>query len=457
MSNSTVSAKLRSFYFVSVAWGETYRNYFLEYCLPTLLALGNIPAIANVRPSKFLIATTAVDWEIIRSTAVFRELQKHTEPLFIELPPPRDDRYYWEQAIVGHKICCELAASDKAIRIFTGPDAVYSDGMVAHLHQLALEGADAVLSLVTPLTRTELFIKTLSELGLRPRKSARDTGIPITITPRQIAALAMRAMHGLSRINEWEAPYFWRYAATPWWRVSGGQGGVMNGNFWDLLMVDYSAVRHDSSLLDERGWDGDYIMRTIGNLETIYFVRDSDEMHVVSWTNLPEPRLRRRYGGEFVKGAAFRASAYNPVFNNFQRDALFMSTLVHCGDLNRDWHEIEDKALQTIATWLDTPTEIERYSRRLPPHLRNYAGLQARIEACDLSWWRRNRIAWRWVLFVFVPAVRLWVPTREFLINVAPLACKRIALALRGDSASLERLRWRGRELLARIFGRPLD
>ena len=444
----------RPFYIVVVVWGREYRDYFLEYCLPSLLSPKNIPALDGQRPVKVLFATTAEDWDIMRGTAIFRELETHAEPVYLELPP-KGDRPYWLHSIVGHQMCCDMAARDKAYRILVCPDSVFSDGAIKRFHEVAVEGAAVVLSLVTPLTRTDLFFKTLADLGLQPQTSARDTGIPITFSPRQVVTLAMRAMHGSSRIYEWEAQHFARYASTPWWQVDGTEGAVMNGNFWDLFLIDYGAVAHDGSTLSARGFDGDYIMRTIGNLENIYFVRDSDELHVVCWAAFDPPPPRRHRGGEFTKGAEFRVSAHGPVFNDFQRATLFMPTLVHNEDVSAEWDAVEAKALRTLGTWLDTPKDVERYSRRLPPHLRNYAGLQAKIEACTLPWWRSNPVAWGIVRNVIVPPVKLWVRTKESFIKLSSVG-KRIALALRGDTASIERLRWHTRRVLAKTLGRPL-
>src|SRR5580698_5058063 len=166
------SGSLKPFYFVNVVWGDEHRNYFLEYCLPSLLAPGNIPAITGIRPAKFLIATTAADRDAMLGTAILRELEKHAEPVFLELPQ-KGDLPYWSHSIVGHKMCCEMTARDGAIRIFTAPDTVYSDGMVARLDELARDGAQAVMALVSPLARTDLVIKGLAELDLLPQKSAR--------------------------------------------------------------------------------------------------------------------------------------------------------------------------------------------------------------------------------------------------------------------------------------------
>jgi hypothetical protein len=442
----------RPFYLMVVVWGEQYRNYFLEFCLPSLLSPRNIPALGGRRPAKFLLATTAEDRDIIQATTIFRELEKHAEPVFIELPP-KEDSPYWLYSIVGHKMCCDVTARDKAYRIFVCPDSIFSDGAVERLHEVALDGAEAVLSLVTPLTRTDIFFKMLAQMGLLPERSARDTGVPIVLSTRQMVALAMRAMHGLSRVNEWEAPYFCGYAAAPWWKVPREPGGVMHGLFWNLLLVDHAAVQHDGSILDARGFDGDYLMRTIGNLESIYFVRDSDELYAVSWASVSEPPLRDRYG-EFGRGVAFRISACNPVFNSFQRDTLFMPTAVHASPLGGEWEAVEQKTLRTLLTWLDPPGDIERYSRRLPANLQNFAGFAARIAVIPLPWWRRNHIAWAVCLRIIIPVMWQWLRIREFLTKL-PWIWHRAVLALRGDPAAIQWWRWHTKRIVAKVLRRP--
>ncbi|MGH6742705.1 MAG: hypothetical protein ACREDY_27350, partial [Bradyrhizobium sp.] len=327
---------LRPFYFVVVVLGAQYRDYFLEYCLPSLLSPNNIPVLAGRRPAKLLMATTAEDWEIMRATAIFRELEKHAKPVFIELPP-KGDTPYWYHSIIGHKLCCDMVARDKAYRLLACPDTVFSDGAVEVYHRAALDGAQAVLTFVSHLTRTDKFFQALAEMGLRPEKSARDTGVPIVLPPRNVAALAIRAMHGLSRGNEWDWQNFCGYASTPWWQVPGEEGIVACGMRWDLMLVDYAAIPHDGAILDQRGFDGDYIMRTIGGLDTIYTVRDSDEMYVVSWASLPEPEFPRQRHGDFGKGIGFRASAHGAEFNAMQRALLFVPTYVHSGPPNEKW------------------------------------------------------------------------------------------------------------------------
>ena len=42
-------------------WGHRFIRQFLEFCLPTLLAPGNVPALAKALPCRFVIMTSVND------------------------------------------------------------------------------------------------------------------------------------------------------------------------------------------------------------------------------------------------------------------------------------------------------------------------------------------------------------------------------------------------------------
>ena len=55
-------------------WGYHHVRYFLEWSLPTLLAAGNLPAIAAVLPTECVIMTSADDEEFVRQHPAFKAL-----------------------------------------------------------------------------------------------------------------------------------------------------------------------------------------------------------------------------------------------------------------------------------------------------------------------------------------------------------------------------------------------
>ena len=43
-------------------WGDCYRDRFVQLCLPSLFAPGNLPRLRAEDGHRFLIATTLTDW-----------------------------------------------------------------------------------------------------------------------------------------------------------------------------------------------------------------------------------------------------------------------------------------------------------------------------------------------------------------------------------------------------------
>src|SRR5882762_8247052 len=81
--------------FVVVFWGAKYRDFFIQFCLPSLLAPHNIPYFstadaANIR-GRLIICSTGDDYDVISRNPLFARLSPHIEVEFIDLGwPPRD-------------------------------------------------------------------------------------------------------------------------------------------------------------------------------------------------------------------------------------------------------------------------------------------------------------------------------------------------------------------------------
>jgi hypothetical protein len=58
-------------------WGYQFIGRFLEFCLPTLLAPNNIPAIAQALPSRFVLLSSSTDEAIIRAHPAWQKLEQH--------------------------------------------------------------------------------------------------------------------------------------------------------------------------------------------------------------------------------------------------------------------------------------------------------------------------------------------------------------------------------------------
>jgi hypothetical protein len=171
------SLTLRPFYFVVVFWGETFRNYLADYCLPSLLAPGNIPALRRGN-HKFIFCTTRQDWEAISATVIVSVLKKHIEPHFIEIPPAPPGMSGCEHMGLGHKAAAEMAYRDGAYGVFLTPDLMISDGTVAALCRHALTGTRVVLVAALRFGEEPLFQRLAAASVLKTGERASQTGTP---------------------------------------------------------------------------------------------------------------------------------------------------------------------------------------------------------------------------------------------------------------------------------------
>ena len=169
-----------AFCFMLVVWGERFRRYFSDYCLPSLLAPNNIPCISNKRESMFAIATTAEDWAELTKHDAFKLLKTHIRPVFMELPAfsPGDPKMVVMST--GHKRLSNHAFRNRSFGVNINPDSIYSDYTVSALQESARRDVKMVLypgirfefeGVVDELTRLG-FMNDVATISVPPRVAA---------------------------------------------------------------------------------------------------------------------------------------------------------------------------------------------------------------------------------------------------------------------------------------------
>jgi hypothetical protein len=345
----------RPFYFICVLWGERFREYFVEYCLPSLLAPGNLPALSTRSPSKLLIATLPEDWAALEATAVFQAVARYLTPVFIEIPPCPPDRSGCQHMGIGHRLACDMASRDKAYGAVLTPDSMLSDGSIARLQELAQTGIELVLTAALRFGE-EPFLAHLRTLGVLPTGSRSKSGAALTISGRQMVHAAVNGFHSETLAYEWDAPGVLAVVPAAWWRVPGEDGILLHSLSWAPLLLDYGAVKdHDTSTFDEWTLDGDYVFRNVGGMERIHVVQDSDEMFLASWGPLderPVKRLKVPFGSKLLSGLFFRQSFRSGIFDPLKRRIFFLPVRWHAKPLNRKWTAAEARAARQLDRWV---------------------------------------------------------------------------------------------------------
>jgi hypothetical protein len=348
----------KTFHFIVVVWGERFRNYFLDYCLPSLLSPGNIPAISTAPRSKFLIATRPNDWAAIKAAPSFQLLERFADPIYLEIPEQPPGRSGCEHMNEGHKLACEIAYRNRGLAMILTPDCMLSDGSITRLQELAIQGVEVVLAAALRFGE-EPFLGHLHAGGLLNGK-----GGPLVISGRQMASAAVRGFHPETLSYEWDSPYLIDNPPAAWWSVPEDEGIVLHCLSWAPLLLDYGAVqKHDTTMLDTWTIDGDYIFKNVGPKAKIHVVRDSDEIFLASWAKMDENawvfRKRKFLKGplgshvqKLMRGAQFRTSFFTPTFDPLKRKIFFEPVRWHGRPISQRWYKKEQQAAATLQRWL---------------------------------------------------------------------------------------------------------
>lgn len=426
------SGALRPFYFVVVFWGETFRNYLVDYCLPSLVAPGNLPAL-SFGNHKFIFCTTPYDWKAVSATMIFASLKRYVEPYFVEIPPAPPGKSGCEHMGIGHKLASEMAHRDGAYGVFLTPDLMLSNGAVAALQQHALNGVRVVLVAALRFGEEPLFQCLEAEGVLKRGERASQTGTPIVLTGRQMVAACSHSFHSETLRYEWQASYFSNFPAAVWWRIPDEQGILLHSLSWAPILCDYSAItEHDTTVFNTWTLDGDYVYQNFGASPRLHVVTDSDEMMLVSWAPLADreqrlaPSLLKQVPvlGDLIKGGILRATLRNGLFDPLKLRIFFLPVRWHSGALTPAWMEIEEKALRILF---------------------RYAG---DINGSTDS----HRQGWRICLVVLTFIGKLWTVLAE-LVQYRSRIIARLSLALRGDWAAWARIGRRIRSTMGWLLG----
>ena len=484
---ATGAASSRPFYVILTLWGARFRYYFLEYCLPSLLSAGNIPALAGKRPVKLVIATLPQDWETMKATPIFKLLERYAEPVFVEIPPCPPDRSGCQHMGIGHKLMSEMAYRDKAYAVMITPDLMLSDGTVAKLHEHAANGVEIVLVAALRFGE-EPFLANLVNAGIITTESRRDSGKPLALPARAMVAAAINGFHSETLYYEWDAPHLPNIPAACWWRVPGQNGIVIHCLSWAPLLLDYGVVKdHDVSALETWTIDGNYVHANFADSHEIRVVQDSDEMFIGSWAPLedkpldltPSPLFKRRFVGEMTKGALLRSAFFSEIFDPLKREIFFLPVRWHSLPLNRDWAAVEKSArrkmLRVLGVTKHNPGEGFRLVAADVPSLRADPGallsrdillvkqemflvrVQNWFDDANLKLWALGERT-GWALIKFAASISATIYRVGAIIHVCwvsrSMIARRLGQLARGDMYALRRIVWRIKIVALQIVGR---
>jgi hypothetical protein len=211
------------------AWGYSYVRQFLEYSLPTMLAPGNIPALAAALPAEFVILTSADDESFIGEHPTFRRLASicttriHTIDHLIS-----DGNYSTTITLAYTEAVRELgAAMIDTCFLFLVSDYIVADGSFANVLKRVQQGTSAVVAGNMQVTRESAL----------PWLQERLVGheFLLSLQPRELMQWALNNLHPLVLANIVNLPFSHNTDSNRlFWRVDGN---TILGRFYLMHML----------------------------------------------------------------------------------------------------------------------------------------------------------------------------------------------------------------------------
>jgi len=355
---------MRPLYLIVGFWGDRFRSYFLDYCLRSLLSPRNLGALSAADGHRFLICTTAADWQALQRHPAWSALAAHATAVHIEvgLPDGTSEKAKFDHMTLGHRLLLNAAHRDRALTCQIMPDTIYTDGTFETVLRCAAAGAHAVLTVALRLEQEGLFAG-LRERGLLLEPASEESSAaPITINARSVVDLVIKNLYDDSLLHDWDRSDFLRWPAYTFWRMPGDRGMLMHSASHAYILFDMATVKqHDERALDMGCIENHWLSDNFPDSSFIHVVQDSDDALLVTWTPsapfpLPArmPAIVRRLGLA-VPWKIYRIRAmreYNIAVGDFQKaDHVRYLVRLHGEDVQgADWRPLEER-IEKIMTW----------------------------------------------------------------------------------------------------------
>lgn len=327
---------MTDFHFAVPAWGDQHVGLMLNVMIPSLLAPGNLPALADPSRCRFVVYTSREDLERIEASpalAAVRRLMPTWCTAFDTSTPPDGNRH--APASAAYATALRLAHEDGAALVIPPPDCVVSDGLIATLQAHAAAGTRVVhtLGLRLEVRSTDPFMV------------LRNPDGALCLTPRELVTIALQRLHPINALHFWDECDPGLEPSVMLWVAPGG----LLARCFHLhpVMIRPTALpdRFDGTV------DWDFALRAAPDFADHAVLADSDAGCLFG-LDYPDKTYPAAVARGDVDGVRRWSSGQNA--NDLHRWLLTHEVRIHAGDVERTvpgagWREASEKARRVIA------------------------------------------------------------------------------------------------------------
>ena len=321
-------------HFITPVWGMEYTRCFVNVCLPSLLAPGNIPSLKTDGQSIYNIYTTPDDLRVIQNSPAF-DLLRRCLPVFFHPIRQEVDQTTNQYFVQSDCYRRGIRTADEANAgiIFLNADVVVADGGIRALAKILTSGKRAILALGIRLNKNAVSARLLEH----HRSSA---GAVISVKPRELAALALPNIHQITKAHLFHGEGEDLHPAGLFWRV--GNEGLLAHCFHLHPLVVCPKVKNApfSITIDE-----DYLMASCPDKNDHYIIQDSDEFLACELTD----ENRKINGIPRTDNLREIARWAHSNANGSHRELIRHAIKIHAGQSDlRAWSETEMEAQKIV-------------------------------------------------------------------------------------------------------------
>lgn len=262
---------MKGIYIPVAVCGERYVDRWLRYALPTLLAPGNLPALAQSYRIKLLLCSTHKDLQRLLAsplmTAARDIMGVRTIPLaqsMAELAPKiQFNVQKFNLMNVCHNYGVELAWQDDYGLVCGLGDAIYTDGSFKEVARHISAGKRAVISQGLDIRQEPLDV-------LLEQNGVKRNEFSLPIPPRTFARIAAQALHPVAQSMIWTSERFTHHPSVLYWPL-GGHGVLVRGfHLYPVFLYPDRKAQIRTTI------DGDFLVDALSSLDDCVFLNDSD-------------------------------------------------------------------------------------------------------------------------------------------------------------------------------------
>jgi SAM-dependent methyltransferase len=381
-------ASLPGFHILVPVWGAAYCDLFTAISLPSQLAAGNLPSLPHKNRCLYHVLTRPEDRQRIEGSEAWQRVAS--------LMPVRIDVFGEHErtphetmsACLRHGI--ERADQHDAASLFFNPDLIFADGTIDALVARVKAGRRVVFT-----TGIRLLKETVTaEIEWHRHADA------IALAPRELAAIALRNLHPISRQNIWTDDGGTLVPATLFWPV-GNEGLAARCFHLHPLLVwpERKGVVFTGTV------DDDFVSMACPRDEADHVVTDSDELmicEISDFSRASETAYRRGSIDDVVDWAESHADARHRRLATFPiRFRAAPATEPRWADVEAESQRVVGEVLRRLDyNWLQvllrSPTRLLRRWVRIAAtasillrNHRNEGGWRTRIAEGYLDFYRR--------------------------------------------------------------------